>query len=160
MKVTLDPWIYPGEKAVFTLDYLAQVPAQIRRNGRNSAEGIEYSLSQWYPKVCHHDADGWHPNPYVMREFFPVWGGFPCEAHPRLRSSRWREQESPHRPWLELARTHVPGSSTPQMSMISSWPPTGNILGTQKSCPMERSFFSTTSPIPPRATGQACKTGW
>ncbi len=34
------------------------------------------ALSQWYPKLCEYDKDGWHPNPYVAREFYGVWGDF------------------------------------------------------------------------------------
>ena len=58
------------------LAFEGQVPVQIRRSGRNNAEGIDYSMSQWYPKICEYDANGWHPNPYLGREFFGVWGNF------------------------------------------------------------------------------------
>jgi len=54
----------------------AQVPLQIRRAGRDAANGVRYSMSQWYPKLCEYDEDGWHPNPYVGREFYGVWGDF------------------------------------------------------------------------------------
>jgi len=64
------------EKATIEFDFSGQVPNQIRRSGRNNAEGIEYSMSQWYPKLCEFDTDGWHPNPYVGREFYGVWGDF------------------------------------------------------------------------------------
>lgn len=33
-------------------------------------------MSQWYPKICAYDEDGWHPTPYVGREFYGVWGNF------------------------------------------------------------------------------------
>jgi len=58
------------------LSFEGQVPIQIRRSGRNNSEGIDYSMSQWYPKICEYDANGWHPNPYLGREFFGVWGNF------------------------------------------------------------------------------------
>jgi aminopeptidase N len=54
----------------------AQVPLQIRRSGRDSREGISYSMSQWYPKLCEYDYQGWHANPYIAREFHGVWGDF------------------------------------------------------------------------------------
>ena len=38
--------------------------------------GIKYSLSQWYPKVCEYDREGWHHQEYVTREFYGVWGDF------------------------------------------------------------------------------------
>jgi hypothetical protein len=33
-------------------------------------------MTQWYPKMAAYDRDGWHPNPYVAREFYGVWGDF------------------------------------------------------------------------------------
>src|SRR5690606_40204381 len=47
------------------------------RSGRdNPTTGVRYSMSQWYPKLCAYDVDGWHPTPYVGREFYGVWGDF------------------------------------------------------------------------------------
>jgi hypothetical protein len=76
LEVTLDQPIAPGGKATLELDFNGQVPLQIRRSGRNNAEGIDYSMSQWYPKLCEYDCRGWHPNPYIGREFYGVWGDF------------------------------------------------------------------------------------
>ena len=58
------------------MKFNSQVPLQIRRSGRDSAEGIDYSMAQWYPKLCEYDYQGWHANPYVGREFHGVWGDF------------------------------------------------------------------------------------
>jgi hypothetical protein len=33
-------------------------------------------MAQWYPKLCEYDYEGWHPTPYVGREFYGVWGDF------------------------------------------------------------------------------------
>ena len=49
--VTLDKPIQPGEKTTFDMVFDAQVPVQIRRSGRNNAEGVALSMSQWYPKL-------------------------------------------------------------------------------------------------------------
>jgi len=68
--------IMPGEKVTFEMDFEAQVPLQIRRSGRDNSEGIEYSMSQWYPKMAEYDYQGWHANPYVGREFYGIWGDF------------------------------------------------------------------------------------
>ena len=76
LEVTLDEPIAAGSKAKLELDFNGQVPVQIRRSGRNNAEGIDYSMSQWYPKLCEYDCRGWHPNPYIGREFYGVWGDF------------------------------------------------------------------------------------
>ncbi|MFN0213397.1 MAG: M1 family metallopeptidase [Saprospiraceae bacterium] len=76
LEVTLVKPILPGDTTVFEMDWDAQVPLQVRRNGRDSREGIEYSMAQWYPKLCEYDEQGWHANPYVAREFYGVWGDF------------------------------------------------------------------------------------
>ncbi len=68
--------IAPGTSVVFEMEFWGQVPLQIRRSGRDNAEGIAYSMSQWYPKLCEYDAQGWHPEPYIGREFYGVWGDF------------------------------------------------------------------------------------
>jgi hypothetical protein len=74
--VKLKEPILPGSKAVFSMEYQAQIPIQIRRNGRDGKEGVAYSMTQWYPKICEYDHEGWHANPYIGREFMGVWGDF------------------------------------------------------------------------------------
>lgn len=74
--VELDRPILPRSKVVFDMAFEAQVPQQIRRSGRNNKEGIDYSMAQWYPKLCEYDREGWHPTPYIAREFYGVWGDF------------------------------------------------------------------------------------
>ncbi len=66
----------PGSQTTFDMKFKGQVPLQIRRSGRNSKEGIALSMSQWYPKIAEYDFEGWHPNPYIAREFHGVWGDF------------------------------------------------------------------------------------
>ncbi|WP_127023426.1 M1 family metallopeptidase [Flagellimonas beolgyonensis] len=65
-----------GGKTTFEMIFKGQVPLQIRRSGRNSTEGVALSMSQWYPKMSEYDFEGWHPNPYIAREFHGVWGNF------------------------------------------------------------------------------------
>lgn len=76
LEVTLTDPIKPKTTVVFEMEFEAQVPLQIRRCGRDNAEGIAYSMSQWYPKMCEYDYQGWHANPYIGREFYGVWGDF------------------------------------------------------------------------------------
>jgi hypothetical protein len=75
-EVTLAKPILPNSKSTFTLDFDGQVPIQIRRSGRNNSEGVELSMSQWYPKLAEFDFEGWHADPYIAREFHGVWGNF------------------------------------------------------------------------------------
>ncbi|TMU55116.1 M1 family metallopeptidase [Flagellimonas algicola] len=65
-----------GGKTTLNMAFKGQVPAQIRRSGRNSSEGVALSMSQWYPKLSEYDFEGWHANPYIAREFHGVWGDF------------------------------------------------------------------------------------
>jgi hypothetical protein len=76
LKVILSKPILPKTTVEIETGFFAQVPVQIRRSGRNNAEGVAYSMSQWYPKLCEYDAEGWHPTPYIAREFYGVWGDF------------------------------------------------------------------------------------
>lgn len=76
LEVTLNEPIVGGGKATFDMEFESQVPVQIRRSGRDNAEGISYSMSQWYPKMAEYDYQGWHANPYIGREFHGVWGDF------------------------------------------------------------------------------------
>ena len=79
LEVQLAKPLKPGDKTKLTMKFNSQVPLQIRRSGRDSAEGIDYSMAQWYPKLCEYDYQGWHANPYVGREFHGVWGDFDVE---------------------------------------------------------------------------------
>jgi len=76
LEVRLNDPIAPNSSAVFEMEFNSQVPVQIRRSGRHNKEGIDYSMSQWYPKMCEYDYQGWHSNPYIGREFHGVWGDF------------------------------------------------------------------------------------
>jgi hypothetical protein len=76
LEVTLAQPLLPKASSTFTMDFEGQVPVQIRRSGRNNKEGIELSMSQWYPKMAEYDIDGWQADPYIAREFHGVWGNF------------------------------------------------------------------------------------
>ena len=77
LEVNLTKSIAPKSTVVLDIEFEAQVPLQIRRSGRdNPTTGVRYSMSQWYPKLCEYDYEGWHPTPYVAREFYGVWGDF------------------------------------------------------------------------------------
>ena len=76
LEVTLVKPILPKSKTTFSLDFVGQVPEQIRRSGRNSSEGVALSMTQWYPKICEFDFEGWHADPYIGREFHGVWGNY------------------------------------------------------------------------------------
>jgi len=76
LECVLPEGIGSEKKAVFELEFNGQVPLQIRRSGRQNEEGIRYSMTQWFPKMCEYDHQGWHATPYVGREFHGVWGDY------------------------------------------------------------------------------------
>ena len=76
MEVKLTKPIPPKSTVTLNMDFEAQVPKQIRRSGRDGANGVRYSMSQWYPKLSEYDKDGWDVTPYVEREFYGVWGDY------------------------------------------------------------------------------------
>ena len=63
LEVQLLKPILPKSKTVIDIEFEAQVPKQIRRSGRDNAEGIKFSMSQWYPKIVEYDYQGWNANP-------------------------------------------------------------------------------------------------
>lgn len=81
LEVALNTPILPGTSDTFTMTFKSQVPLQTRRNGRDNAEGVRYSMAQWYPKMAEYDYQGWHADPYVGREFYGVWGDFDVTIH-------------------------------------------------------------------------------
>ncbi|WP_300569337.1 M1 family metallopeptidase [Flavobacterium sp.] len=76
LEVDLAKPLLPHTATTFTLDFDGQSPMQIRRSGRNNKEGVELSMSQWYPKMAEYDYEGWQADPYIAREFHGVWGDF------------------------------------------------------------------------------------
>lgn len=76
LEVPLKKPVMPHSTTSFEMEFESQVPVQIRRSGRNNSEGIDFSMAQWYPKMCEYDEEGWHPTPYVAREFYGIWGDY------------------------------------------------------------------------------------
>jgi hypothetical protein len=76
LEVMLAEPIMPRSTVNFSSVFNGQVPVQVRRSGRNSAEGIAYTMTQWFPKMAEYDYEGWHADPYVARGFHGVWGDF------------------------------------------------------------------------------------
>lgn len=81
LEVSLPQNISAGSTATLELEWDAQIPEQIRRNGRNSKEGVTLSMAQWYPKMAHFDDFGWHLDEYVAREFIAPFGNFDVTIH-------------------------------------------------------------------------------
>ena len=76
MKVELNTPIKPNSSTTFTMEWDAVIPQQIRRSGRNNREGIDMSMTQWYPKIAEYDYDGWATFDYIGREFHAPFADF------------------------------------------------------------------------------------
>ena len=68
--------LLPGKKTKLEMVFTAQIPLQIRRSGKLNKEGVDMTMTQWFPKLAEFDSEGWHPNPYIGREFHGVWGSY------------------------------------------------------------------------------------
>ena len=76
LEVTLNKPLASGASTVLDLEFNGHVPDLVRRAGKNSNEGVDFSMAQWYPKMSEYDVDGWNTDPYTGREFHGVWGDF------------------------------------------------------------------------------------
>jgi len=76
MKVYLDKPMKPRSKTTFTMEWDAVIPQQIRRAGRNNREGVDMTMTQWYPKIAEYDYDGWATFDYIGREFHAPFADF------------------------------------------------------------------------------------
>lgn len=77
LEVVPDKPILPKTQVSFDMEWDAQIPLQVRRSGRDNPQtGVRYTMTQWYPKLAEYDLEGWHPTPYVGREFYGVWGDY------------------------------------------------------------------------------------
>ncbi|MRJ07541.1 M1 family peptidase [Ornithobacterium rhinotracheale] len=76
LKVNLKNPILPKSTQTFNLEWTAQVPKIIRRSGRDTKEGIDYTMTQWYPKLAMYDQNGWNLQEYIGREFYAPFANF------------------------------------------------------------------------------------
>lgn len=76
VKVKLAQPILPHSTTQFEMEWSSQIPKTIRRAGRNNKEGIDLTMTQWYPKVVEYDYEGWHTFDYIAREFHGVFGTY------------------------------------------------------------------------------------
>lgn len=76
IRLDLSKPLLPGERTTLEFAFEGQVPVQVRRSGRNNAQGVRYSMAQWFPKLCQYDQHGWQNNQFVLREFYGVWGKY------------------------------------------------------------------------------------
>ena len=76
MKVYLDKPIQPNITIDLAMEWDAVIPFQIRRSGRDNREGVDMTMTQWYPKLAEYDYDGWATFDYIGREFHAPFADF------------------------------------------------------------------------------------
>ncbi len=76
LMVELSKPLLPKTTVQIQTVFNSRVPKLSRRSGRDSDEGIRYSMGQWYPKIVEYDKLGWTADDYVSREFYGVWGDY------------------------------------------------------------------------------------
>jgi hypothetical protein len=85
LEVDLAEPILPGSTCKLEVSFTAQTPVISRRAGRKNEEGIELTMSQWYPKLCVYNSNGWQLTPYIGREFHSDFGDYDVQI--RIDSS-------------------------------------------------------------------------
>ncbi|MFV0530924.1 MAG: M1 family metallopeptidase [Flavobacteriales bacterium] len=76
LEVTLAQPILPNSSTQFEMNWKTYIPPVLRRGGKNNSEEVDFSMTQWYPKIVEYDYDGWHANEYIGKEFHGVFGNF------------------------------------------------------------------------------------
>lgn len=68
--------IAPNDSIKIEIWFKSQVPNMIIRTGRDNPEHINYTMTQWYPKIAMYDRAGWHTEQYIQREFYGPFADF------------------------------------------------------------------------------------
>lgn len=63
----------PGGKATIEVSFTEKIR---RKLGRAGYSGNHYDMAQWYPKIVVYDKNGWHPDPFLLGEFYGEFGTF------------------------------------------------------------------------------------
>ena len=72
--ISLDSTLNPGESVVLQGDFKVKVPGFWSRMGH---QGNTFQITQWYPKMCVLDENGWHRARYHWRgEFYSDYGDY------------------------------------------------------------------------------------
>ncbi len=75
-QIKLNEVIKAGSSAIIEVDFESLIPSCINRSGKNNPAGTDFSMSQWYPKLCRYDKQGWHTDQYLGKEFAGTFGKY------------------------------------------------------------------------------------
>ena len=68
--------VKPGASALIEIEFESLVPSCINRAGKDNTAGTDFTFTQWYPKMCRYDKQGWHTDQYLGREFAGTFGKY------------------------------------------------------------------------------------
>jgi hypothetical protein len=75
-QVKLNESIKAGSTAQISIEFESLIPSCINRAGKNNVTGTDFTFTQWYPKICRYDKQGWHTDQYLGREFAGTFGNY------------------------------------------------------------------------------------
>jgi hypothetical protein len=80
-QIKLNQPIPAGGAAQIEINFESLVPSCVNRSGKNNTAGTDFTFTQWYPKICRYDKQGWHTDQYLGREFAGTFGNFDVTLH-------------------------------------------------------------------------------
>jgi hypothetical protein len=75
-QIKLNEPIKAGTSAEIEIDFESLVPTCINRAGKDNPAGTDFTFTQWYPKICRYDKQGWHTDQYLGKEFAGTFGKY------------------------------------------------------------------------------------
>lgn len=77
LKIALDPPLLPTEELSVWLNFRTKIPKANPLIDKGGYRGNHYEISQWYPKMCVYDQNGWNAMPYHwLGEYYGEFGAF------------------------------------------------------------------------------------
>lgn len=75
-QIKLNETIKAGSSANIEIEFESLVPSCVNRSGKNNTAGTDFTFTQWYPKICRYDKQGWHNDQYLGKEFAGTFGNY------------------------------------------------------------------------------------
>lgn len=77
LKIKLSTAIFPDDQLQISLKFTTKIRQFNYYGGKGGHRNSLYEVSQWYPKICVYDEQGWHPTKYHwLGEFYGEFGIF------------------------------------------------------------------------------------
>ena len=77
LKIALQQPLLPGQELSIGLNFSTKIPRVNPLIDKGGYRGDHYEISQWYPKICVYDHNGWNAMPYHwLGEYYGEFGTF------------------------------------------------------------------------------------